>query len=253
MYVFGAGKLVAVPLTDSLGNTLSNAQPVLLGTMQDVSVDISVDIKELYGSKRYPVAIGQGKGKIGIKAKYADINAGAVGALFYGKSASNGIKGVASDVAASVPAATPYTVTPAMPSSGTFVADLGVWDANTGAQLQPVASNPTTGQYAVSALGVYTFAAADASRALLFNAEFTATSTSAQTFALTNDLMGFTPSFSVYLREAAPDGKTLTLKFNRASSGKLSLPFKSDDFAQSDFEASCFADSANNIGWMCLA
>ena len=66
MLSFGAGKLISIPTNDYLGNAIANPTPVLLGTMQDVSVDISVDIKTLYGAKRFPVAVGQGKGKIEI-------------------------------------------------------------------------------------------------------------------------------------------------------------------------------------------
>ncbi|HSD36084.1 MAG TPA: hypothetical protein VLC92_01165 [Rhodocyclaceae bacterium] len=252
MFAFGAGKLIAVPQFDSQGTLIANPTPVLLGAMQDVSLDISVDLKMLYAAKRFPIAVGQGKGKIELKAKYADINGGVIGSLFYGKLPTAGIKGLVSDFAASVPAASTYTITVAPPSAGTFVSDAGVWDAATGVQLTRVASAPATGQYSVSVAGVYTFALADASRAVLLNYEYSAVSTTAQTFNLTNDLMGFTPSFSILMRQQTPDGKTLTVKFNRAVSGKLALPFKSDDFTVSDFEASVFADNADNIGWMCL-
>jgi hypothetical protein len=253
MFAFGAGKLIAIPQYDSAGTLLANPTPVLLGTMQDVSLDISVDIKMLYGAKRFPVAVGQGKGKIDLKAKYADINGGVIGSLFYGKQPAAGIKGVVTDFGASVPAVTTYTVAMAPPSSGTYVSDAGVWDATSGVQLTRVASAPVAGQYSVNAgTGTYTFAAADAGKAMLFNYEYSAASTTAQTFNLTNDVMGYTPSFSVLMRQQTPDGKTLTVKFNRAVSGKLSLPFKSDDFTVSDFEASIFADAADNIGWMCL-
>jgi hypothetical protein len=252
MYVFGSGSLVAVPQFDASGVAIAAAdrQPVKLGALQDVSLDISVDMKMLYGAKRFPLAVGQGKGKIDVKAKYANISGRAIGSLFYGKNATNAIKGIAT-VAGSVPATSVYTVTPTVPSSGTWVADLGVYNATTGAQLKRVTSAPSAGQYSVSA-GVYTFAAADASAAMLFDLEYSATSTTAELFNLTNDVMGFTPSFSMYLEERAPTGGKLTVCLFQAVSGKLSLPFKSDDFAVSDFEASAFANSADALGWICL-
>lgn len=252
-FYFGAGKLIAVPQYDANGTLITNPTPVLLGAMQDVSLDISVDMKTLYGAQRFPLMTGQGKGKIELKAKYADVSGQVIGSLFYGKTSSAGIKGIVTDFAASVPGSSTYTITVAPPSSGTYVKDLGVYSATTGVQFTRVASSPTAGQYAVNeSTGVYTFASADASAAVLLNYEYSATSTTAQTFNITNDLMGFTPSFAIYLREQTPDGKTMTIKLNRASSGKLALPFKSDDFAVSDFEASAFADSAGNVGWICL-
>ena len=56
--------------------------------------------------------------------------------------------------------------------------------ASTGVQLTPVGSGPTVGQYSVSA-GVYTFAAADASAALLIS--FLYTTPGSTVSALTGD------------------------------------------------------------------
>jgi hypothetical protein len=241
MIVFGTGTLICVPTQDALGVAIANPTPVRLGTLQDVSVDLGVDIKTLYGSGRYPVAVGAGKAKTDIKAKYADINAAVLGSLFYGKTASAAIKGAVIDQTGSIPT-TPFQITIAPPSSGTFVADLGVYNASTGNQLTRVASGPTTGQYSVNTgTGVYTFASADTGQSVLISYEYTAAS-GGSTFNLTNDLMGYTPSFSLILQEPF-DGKKLVLKFNKCTSGKLTLPFKNEDFAMYDFEAT---------GYVCL-
>lgn len=252
MINFGVGKLIAVPTNNSSGAAVTNPTPVVLGTMQDVAVDMSVEIKELHGSRRYPIAIGQGKGKIEIKAKYVDIDVGVLGSLFLGKTANTGFRGLAEDVIAAVPA-TPFQITPTVPNSGTFVADLGVFNVATGVQLQRVASAPAANQYSVNVgTGVYTFNTANTGQNVAISFEYTATSVStARNFDLTNDLMGQTPSFSVLLQNRY-DGQTLVMKFNRAVSGKLTVPLKSDDFAMYDFEAQCFADAAGNLGYVCL-
>lgn len=250
MIIFGTGKLVAVPTNDAAGVAIANPTPVVLGTMQDVSVDASVELKTLYGSQRYPLAVGQGKGKMSIKAKYADINAAVLGSLFFGKTPAAGIKAAVFDFPAAIPGSSPYTVTVAPPSSGTFVADLGVAFAATGQQLRRVASAPATGEYSVSNAGVYTFAAADQGKAIIVSYEYSA-SGSGQTFNLTNEVMGYTPSFSLLLQNSY-DGKNLVMKLNRCVSGKLNLPFKSDDFTMSDFEAEAFADAAGSLGYICL-
>lgn len=252
MYNFGAGKLIAVPRQDYLGNTLTNPTPVILGALQDVSIDLSVELKTLYGANRYPLAVGQGKAKPEIKAKYADINGGALGSLFFGKTATAGIKAVAIDVAGNVPAASTYTITPTVPNTGTFVADMGVFNATTGAQLTRVATAPVAGQYAVNTgTGVYTFAAADANAAVKISFEYTATSTTGQVYQMTNDLMGYTPSFSIFLQSQF-QGKTLVVKYTNAVSGKLSLPLKNDDFTISDFEATAFDDGTGSVGYIAL-
>ena len=71
-----------------------------------------------------------------------------------------------SNEAAVVPA-TPYQVTVAQPL-GNWTQDAGVTYAN-GTPLVEVASAPTVGQYSVAAGGVYTFAAADITSAVLIS------------------------------------------------------------------------------------
>lgn len=249
MINFGVGTLIAVPTFDALGVAVANPTPVRMGTLQDVSVDLGVDMKALYGASRYPRAVGAGKAKTDIKAKYADINAAVLGSLFFGKTASANIKGANLDVAATIPG-TPFQITAAPPSSGTFVADLGVYDAAAGTQFTRVASAPTTGQYSVSGAGVYTFAAADTGKAIEYSYEYSA-ATGGSTYSLTNDLMGYIPSFSVILQESF-DGKKLVLKFNKCSSGKLALPFKNEDFSIYDFEAMAYTDASDNLGYISL-
>lgn len=250
MINFGAGKLIAVPTNLADGSPIAVPTPVILGTMQDVSIDMSVEMKTLYGSKRYPIAVGQGKGKIALKSKYAEIDGKILGSLFYGKQPAAGIKAGVFDFAASIPASSPYTITVAPPNSGTFVTDMGVIFAATGVQLTRVASAPAAGQYSVSA-GVYTFAAADAGKAVALSYEYSATSTTGEVFTITNDVMGYTPSFTLLLQNGY-DGKNLVMKLNRCVSGKLNIPLKNDDFALYDFEAEAFADAAGSLGYICL-
>lgn len=250
MIVFGSGKLIAVPTNLADGSPILTPTPVRLGSMQDVSVDMSVEMKKLYGAKRYPIAVGQGKGSVGVKAKYVEIDSKILGSLFYGKTATAGIKAAVFDFAAAIPAGAPYTITVAPPNTGTFVNDLGVFFAATGVQLTRVASAPATGQYSVSAAGVYTFAAADAGKSVGLSYEYSSSGTG-DIFRITNDVMGYTPSFTLLL-QAGYDGKNLVMKLNRCVSGKLNLPFKNDDFAQYDFEADAFADAADEVGYICL-
>lgn len=252
MINFGSGKLIAVPTNLADGTAIANPTPVILGTMQDVSLDLSVEMKTLYGSKRYPIAVGQGKGKTEIKAKYAEIDGGILGSLFFGKASTAGIKAAVFDSAGTIPATPgPYTLTVTPPSSGTFVADLGVMLTATGTQMTRVASSPATGEYAVNtSTGVYTFASADQGKAVAISYEYSAAS-GGKIWTMTNETMGYTPSFSLILQNGY-DGKNLVCKLNRCVSGKLSLPLKSDDFAVYDFEAEAFANAAGELGYICL-
>lgn len=250
MINFGTGKLIAVPLYDSTGAAVALPTPVVLGVLQDVSVDLSVEIKSLYGNKRYPVAIGQGKAKTDIKAKYADINGAVLGSLFYGKAPAQTVKAAALDVSGTIPS-TPYQITPTVPLTGTYVADLGV--TINGVAATRVAATPGPGEYVVNtATGVYTFGSGEVGKTAKMSFEYTKTSvTTAQLFTLTNDVMGVSPSFSVLL-QTSYGTNTLVMKFNRAVSGKLNVPLTNDDFAMYDFEAEAFEDTAGEIGYICL-
>lgn len=247
MYVFGTGTLYGVPLTDAAGTAITNPTPVQFGVLQETMGDLSFDEKMLHGAYQFPVAFGRGKGKFDFKAKFADLDAKALASIFFGLSATAGIRAVVDNFAASVPAS-PYTVTVTPPSSGTWVTDLGVRYASTGIALTRVASAPAVGQYSVAA-GVYTFAAADTLVNVLISYEYTATSTTQFQIPITNQLMGQAPSFQAQL-SLPYDGKQLTIKLNKCVSSKLSLPFKNEDFSISDFAFTALADASGTVGTM---
>lgn len=251
MINFGAGKLIAVPTLDAAGNAVANPTPVAVAVLQDVSVDLDYETKTLHGEKQFPVAVGRGKGKITWKAKAGDFNAGVLGSLFLGSAPTAARKGAVIDFATTIPAG-PFTVTPEPPGSGVFVADLGVTDVVTGQPLARVGGVPTTGQYGVNpTTGVYTFAGVDTLRPILVSYEYqVADSPASQLFLINNALMGYTPTFSaIFYNQFA--GKTLAMKLNNNVLGKMSLPFKNDDFSTSDLDAEAFADASGSLGYIC--
>lgn len=243
---FGVGILIAVSRTDALGVALAVPQAYRLGILQDVSTDFSFEAKALYGAGQLPVDQGRGKAKLAFSAKTADINATALAALHFGTTPSIGIKLPQLDYAATVPS-TPFQVTPTLPGSGTWVADLGVTDTS-GNNYTRVASAPTTGQYSVSA-GVYTFAAADTGKAMLISSEYTA-ATGGIVVPMTNQLMGYSPSFSVILYNDSK-GSKFGLKLTNCQSDKLSLPFKNEDFVIADFGFMALDDGTGSAGYWC--
>ncbi len=244
MYLFGSGVMLATPLNDSLGNVITTPSPVELGVLQDGSIDVSFDSKMLYGSSQFPVAKGRGKGKITGKAKAARVNGALWNALFFGLPLVTGSQNIVfrDTTGTVVPASSPYTVTPTVPNSGTFLQDLGVTDqfAN---PLVCVTGTPLTGQYSVTG-GVYTFAAADTGKTVLINYRYTATITGSSQLNVNNQVMGTVPSFSLDL-SLPYNGKTLGLHLYSCSSNKMSLSTKQDDFVIPEFD---FEASANDAG-----
>ena len=242
MFSFGAGNLWGIPAVTSP----AVPTPVLFGTLQDVSVDISYTMKELTGQNSFPVAIGRGPGKIQCKAKAATISAQAFNALFTGLTVSNGNQLTATSETDAIPG-TPFQVTVA--NSATFVDDLGVVYAATGARLTRVTSAPTTGQYSVSD-GVYTFASADTGLSVTISYSYTLSATTGYQEVVSNSLMGQAPSFMAVLNnQYLQNGvnKIITFKLYACTSTKITFSFKNTDFTVPEMDFSAYANSAGQV------
>lgn len=244
-YVFGSGVLYGTPISDASGATISNPTPVQFGELQEGTVDISFDLKELYGNKQFPVEIGRTKGSINGKSKAARLNGLLLNNLFFGQTVADGIIGVKNDTVGAVIPETPYQITPTVPDSGAWSQDLGVRDAS-GQPMTRVAASPAAGQYSVSAAGVYTFAADDAGHTVYIDFQYTASSTSAVKSTVTNQLMGYAPRFKADLFFPF-QGKSLVLTLHACTGSKMSFASKNDDFMVPEFDFKGFADSAGKV------
>lgn len=236
MYSFGSGVLIGTR------SDIANATPVNFGLVQDVTIDQSASIKEIYGQYQYPLAAARGTIKTTGKAKVARISGLAFANLYYGLTPSSGQLATAFAEAGSVPATSPYTITVA--NSATFANDAGVVYAASGLPLTKVASSPAAGQYSVAS-GVYTFAAADEGKAVLLTYSYTIASTG-QKIAVTNQLIGTTPTFQA-LFYTTFQGQAVTLQLNNCVSNKLSFGTKLEDFVMPEFDFACFADTSGNV------
>jgi hypothetical protein len=245
-FAFGAGNMYVTQLQDADGNAIVNPSPYPLMTLQEGSVDMSSDTKELYGQNQFPVAVGRGKTKLQIKVKPARIFAGMWNAIFFGQTLTAGILTNFTDTAGALIPSTPFQITIAPPSSGTFAADLGVLDQN-GNPMKRVASAPATGQYSVNTgTGVYTFAAADTGLRVYINFQYTATSTVSQKQTVVNKAMGLVPTFKTDMTVSYL-GKQITFSFPMCVATKFAIGFKNEDFAIPEFDFSAFDNGSGNV------
>ncbi|MDB5358849.1 MAG: hypothetical protein JWO51_146 [Rhodospirillales bacterium] len=238
---FAAGTLIGIR------KDISGITPVRFGVLQDVSVDFSADLKELYGQGRYSIALAPGKTKIEVKAKFAGLKGNLFNHLYFGATSAKTQIVYTDNEPGVIPSATAYIVT--VSKSATFIADCGVFYALTGQPLTLVASAPTVGQYMVAA-GVYTFAVADASAAVYIS--YTAGSTAGIMIPLTNVRMGTGPSFQLVLDQPF-DGRAQTLILNNCQTSKFSLPSKQDDWTIAEMDIMCSADISGNIGTLSMS
>lgn len=233
---FGPGLLCAKGLA-------TGSQPIVFGSLQDVQIKISAKNDLLMGQNQFASAVGRGSITIKGTAKIGALSL-SIYELMFGGAASVGTTSVAYAEAHSVPAATPYTVT--VTNSATFVADYGVVYTSTGIPLQLVASNPTQGQYSVSA-GVYTFAAADASAAVQITYTYTS-STFGGNLQVANGLQGVQPVFGILAQRSwNGTGERIVLPYCIASDLTLPTAMSKFGIGQFDFDAFSQGGTASPI------
>lgn len=243
-YHFGTGTLWAAAIQDAFGAAIANPSPVKFGTMNDVSLEMERDVKELYGQNAFPVALAGGKMKIAVKAKFAQLAGRIFADLYLGQGMTAGTQTAAvEDLTGAAIPGTPYQITPAVPNAGTWSKDLGVLDSN-GVPMQRVASAPAAGQYSVAA-GVYTFAAADTTKTVYISFAYTYALTAAKSLTLNNIAMGTVPVFGLDL-SCKYNGKNAYFRLVNCAAKKLSFDPKQDDFAMNDMDISAFADPVTN-------
>jgi hypothetical protein len=252
---FGAGVLFATPTFDASGAAIAVPSPVQFGIVQDVTIDDTADIKELYGANQYPVDIGRGKAKLMIKCKQAQFSAELFNTIYYGQTLTAAYHAVLADsVGTAIPTgagATSIHITPTAPTGGTstYVADLGVQDGN-GVPYIRVASSPTSGQYALTG-ATYSFSDIDVGKIVFINYEYSNATNpgTGKLLQINNIPMGQVPVFSAQFFNTRR-GRSVWRKFPACVATKLSMDFKNDDFVIPDFEIAAFADSNNVVQYL---
>lgn len=231
---FGSGILIAK-------NNASGAQtPIIFGALQDISLEFAGTNAELEGQYQIALLVARSKLKISGKAKMGYLSGPLFNSLYFGTTSSTGTVALAAGEAGTIPAASPWTVTVA--NSATFVADQGVVFADTGVPLTPVTASPATGQYSVTA-GVYTFATADASKAVQISYTWT-NAAAGSTIVVNNPLQGVQPEFSC-LVSTGYNGTGIRYMLNHCIASKLSVPSQMGKFAISEFDFDVFGGSNN--------
>ena len=237
--VFSAGFMYGIP-------TGANPTPVLFGALQDVSVDFSFDLKQLYGQYQFALEQARGKAKCELKASIGRFDPALFNSLCFGTTSATGEKLSSLQESGVIPA-TPFQIT--VVNGSTFGVDLGVYSVTLGKFLTRVASGPATGQYSVNTTtGVYTFSTTDVGGNVKIS--YTYGAATGTTIAGSNLQMGAGPIFSVHLVNSftgVGGKKSLWLNFPAVQSAKLQLPMKLDDFAMPSIDMQAQDDGTGNV------
>lgn len=241
---FGIGALIC-KRTDITGTL-----PMLIGTVQDTKVDISVKIEELRGQFGYAVAFGAADRDIKGTSKFARLQTTQFQNLILNGTQTTGMLEMTAPGEQHTIPGSPFQVTAT--NSATWTEDVGVFFVTGGAQLTSVPSSPAQGQYSVSA-GVYTFNTADSAAAVLLFYKYTINT--GNQIAINNPLMGPLPTFELNLKGTFNYfgvQKDIVLVLNACVSDKLSMPFANNKFVINEFSWMAGADQNNNVGTLSL-
>lgn len=250
MIQFGTARIWINP---NAGNLATNPTPMQPLTVQNFSLDIAVDFKELKGQNQFADDVAQGDKKVTGKFEYGRPDIDLLNQMQFADTRStSSVPQVSDNEPHSVPASTPFTVT--VTNSATFVLDGGVlYAGNPPAgfpqQLQRVTSAPTQGQYSVSA-GVYTFAAADTNAAVLISYKYTLTASTGIEVTVNNQAMGYGPQCEIWVQnryQKSAAGNYPGLILYAAKIGKTSIPFKRDGYVMYTSDFQCFQNAAGQV------
>lgn len=227
-------------------NDVTGYGPDQFAVLQDNSVEFQFEIKELYSQLGFPIDIARAKGKITGKAKMARVFAALYSDMFFGTAVTTGEDNVSQNETYTLAASTQQVT-----NHTSFVADLGVYYNATGNfRFTYVTGAPSAvGTYTTGTNGTYTFYTGDIGASVAISYVFT--DASGKTITISNQNMGYTPSFvGTFYQSKSTQGATgqLTLRLNECVSSHLTIPSRLDDYAIPDFDYQAFSAGNNLIG-----
>jgi hypothetical protein len=224
--LFGTGDAIFVPKRDANGAVIAVPTPVNLASCTDIGIEKKGTAKMHEGKYQYSIASAIAKRSIEISLTCNVHSAKSMG-LSTNEDVLESYDALHSPKTATAIPATPFTITPTPPASGTFKNDMGVfWED--GGQLVRVASAPVAGQYSMAA-GVYTFAAADTLKKVFIKYTYSV-ATGGSSTAEYNRLQGEAPEYSLILTSGTYRGVTAMFDAPIVLVKDISNPFKNGDY-----------------------
>jgi hypothetical protein len=233
---------------------VSPSTPTNVGFVNEFSLDLSFETKQLYGQNQFALLAARGTAKSTGKIKAATLSGQALNSMLIGGTWVAGTQYDATTSPSTAIPATPFTITPTVPNTGTWNADLGVVNAATGEPLQVVTGTPAAGQYSVAA-GVYTFSSADHTSGISVLISFAyswATSAPGQSMTIPNNPIGTTPTFQLDYKTTLY-GATYYVRLFNVIASKWSMGHKITEFAMPEYDFEFFANAAQQVGIISLA
>jgi hypothetical protein len=246
----GTGNAIFTPTRDAEGELITVPQAILLSSVTDYSADNKLEVKMHDGRHQYSVAGIATKREFSLSITNNNASAEIMN-LVDAEDVTTGHTRIYTDKTAFAIPATPFINVVAPPSSGTFVSDGGVFYganglASDGKQLRRVAATPAEGQYTVSSVGSYLYAAADAGRLVKRNYVYRVAAVGSTVTALNREA-GATAEYSLVLATGVYLGVTVTYTFPRVMIKSQNAGAKKDDWQAIKYDLSVMADPVSDI------
>lgn len=243
MFQFGIGFMYGVPKT---GNLAVNPTPKQFGTIQDVSFEISQDLKELRGQSKFPEDVAPGNMKGAGKVQFGRLDVDTFNQLLFAEQTEpSGIQIINANELRNIPGVGPFTIQ--VLNFATFTNDLSLFynsGPNAGKRFINTIAAPGVGQYQVNvATGVYTFNAGDAGIQVAIS--YTYSSPTGVTFTVLNHLMGYGPVCEVWLSDPYQGNNGVHLYAVRFA--KLGAPRKREDYTIGEMDFQFFANASGQV------
>ena len=249
-YVFDAGTLWATPIDAGNKVTQANKTPIRIGNLRGITLETRNQVNAVrVGKFIHPVNAILAEATIRGRAEIGVFDGRLINQVFFGAQAGAGARLISQDQAETVPAAPAYTITPTVPSAGTWQTDLGVILATTGVPLTITTGAPAAGEYAVAA-GTYTFNAAQADEDVAISYVYSVAGGS--TIEIPNGPGAIAPAFRLDLRTGYGDGQ-VTVTLNRVTTDRFTMPTALEKFSLAELEFMAMADNTGSVGRFSVA
>lgn len=261
MFNFGAGRARLIPA--------GGGTAVELGVVQSASVELKVDLKELRGPYRYPIAVADGKGTASGKVMFMQLWPASLAAILSGTQTTGASQAAIAETG--TVATTTYLY--ALANGATYVVGseivtviIGGTTAGSSVGGTPVfyvrgttpaaatLTNPTAGVYSISASGSLTFAAGDVGNTVQVTYLYTPTVATANvSVALSQVGMNTAPTFQLTLIGVGKNiytnqAQQFITQFNSCLAPSLKMDFKLDDYTGLDVDYQAFIDATGTLG-----
>ncbi len=219
----------------------SNPTPRRIAVIQDVSIELKRENKELFGENKYAEDVASGNESISGKYKSGELDPAWMMENFVSATRTTGTKIL---VRAEVGTITAGAVT--VSGAADFDEDYGVVNASTGKPYRRVAATPAVGEYTVNeATGVYSFNTTENGSAPLFT--YLKELTTGETYTVNNTLAGDSVYCSLLLYKTSRTSKTFGFRLANATFESASFGFKLNEHTMPEGAFKGFANSAGKV------